>query len=354
MPLSKGYVRNAGTTPLDSRLMESARILSLASGAVRTGVLTAYGAYGDQTDIVVAGSGMAVNVKRADFVTSRSAADGAIIIANTGTTAVPIEAAPAANSRIDVVFVKHNDNAEGNGDTTADPVFGVVKGDAAASPTKKAVPTGAIEIATVTIPAGVTSISASGVAIKNTFRWTAPVGSMVNYRTVDEMQLDSGNAGPGQLAFIFLDSSIWERVTGAGWRVVYAPAFNRNFNRQYERDGLSASTTLGTITLPAMPFAFRAVVKIMGTGGGNSSAGGNFGIAMGISGTGVTASDGWNSREARYRPYFSLKEQATFAKMTRVDVPANTASTLTIAADSTVAISLSVLVDVDLYIAGEY
>lgn len=354
MALSKGFVRNAGTTALDTRLMDAAQVVSTSSRVVRSGVLTAYGAFGTSTDIVVAGSGMNVNVNRADFVTSRRASDGAVIFTNDGATAVPIEAAPPANSRIDVVYVKHNDDSDGNGDANASPVFGVSKGTAAASPTKPSVPTGGLELATVTVPAGATSMSSSGVAIKNTFQFTSAIGAPICYRDTDELQADAGTVIAGQQAFVFKDSSLWQRVTGAGWRCFYHPAFNRNFNRQYERTGIQSLTTLGTISLPAMPFAYRAVVKIMGTGGGNASAGGNFGIGLGISGSGVTASDGWNDRSAKYRPYFSQNEQATYSKMTRVDVPANTSSVLTVQADSTAAITLSVLVDVDCYIAGEY
>lgn len=171
MTLYKGYIRNAQQTPVDVRLATAAQLTRDTSGNVRTGIL------GELPTLVTARGDMAVTVGEANFVSSKSLADGAVIFGNRGFVAVPLEGASTANSRIDVVYVKHNDDTTGDADPF--PIFGVVKGDAAASPIKKAIPTGAIELATILLPAGVTATNSAGVVITQTAQATSLLGSPV-------------------------------------------------------------------------------------------------------------------------------------------------------------------------------
>lgn len=223
MPLSNGFVQNGATTPLDARMMESARFVRTPSGAVRSGVLWTSAASGN---VVGSLSSMAVVVVQADFLVSRTTTDGAVVLSNNGNTNVTLDAAPSSNSRIDVIWVKQNDSTQGDATSTA--AFGKTTGTAAASPTKPAIPTGAVELATVLIPAGVTATNASGVSITNTFQYAASVGGPVRYRSESEMRADVANVNTGTLAYVtnggefYNRGTYWSRVDAATFAVILA------------------------------------------------------------------------------------------------------------------------------------
>lgn len=94
---------------------------------------------------------------------------GALLIQNDGNANVPLPAAPSANSRIDVVYVKQNEMRSPMSDGSDDPTFGVAKGVAAATPVAPAVPAGALALATVLLPAGVSNTAAGGVVITQSY-----------------------------------------------------------------------------------------------------------------------------------------------------------------------------------------
>lgn len=87
---------------------------------------------------------------------SRSGADGASkFIVPTGS--ITTTAAPASNSRLDVVWARQNDPSKGDADNQA--VLGVTQGTAAASPVKPSIPAGAVTLAVYNVPAGITRTS---------------------------------------------------------------------------------------------------------------------------------------------------------------------------------------------------
>jgi hypothetical protein len=97
-----------------------------------------------------------------------------------------------------------------------------VQGTAAPSPVKPAVPTGAVELATVQIPAGATATNSGGVVITQTAQFTAAPGAFVPVRT---LALLTGwtNPSTGQRASVFADSTaanngdyFWN---GTAWRI---------------------------------------------------------------------------------------------------------------------------------------
>lgn len=104
---------------------------------------------------------------------------GALLIQNDGDVKVPIAAAPSANSRIDVVYVKQHETRPPMSDDSDFPVFGVVKGTAAATPVAPAVPSGALALAQVLLPAGVSNTAAAGVVITQTYIGAAMKGDML-------------------------------------------------------------------------------------------------------------------------------------------------------------------------------
>lgn len=108
---------------------------------------------------------------------------GALLIQNDGNVNVPLNAAPSANSRIDIVYVKQHEKRSPMSDSSDVPAFGVVKGTAAAVPVAPAVPDGALALAQVLLPAGVSNTAAAGVVITQTYIGAAMKGDMLRVQT---------------------------------------------------------------------------------------------------------------------------------------------------------------------------
>lgn len=180
MTLTRGFIRNAVTTPLDARLMDMAQIVCNADGSPRTGIM------GAATPSAVGTLGtMNVAIFANEYVVSKGKADGVVVLTNDGTVNVAIAAAPGSNSRIDVIYVKHNDNT--TGDANSLPIFGAVTGTAAASPTKPALPTGALELATLRVYTGTSATNGGSNTLTQTAAFTASRGGTVPFRTKAEL-----------------------------------------------------------------------------------------------------------------------------------------------------------------------
>lgn len=108
---------------------------------------------------------------------------GALLIQNDGNVNVPLDAAPSANSRIDVVYVKQSETRSPMSDGSDVPAFGVVKGTASAVPVAPDVPVGALALAQVLLPAGVSNTAAAGVVITQTYIGAALKGDMLRVWT---------------------------------------------------------------------------------------------------------------------------------------------------------------------------
>lgn len=108
---------------------------------------------------------------------------GALLIQNDGDVKVPLAASPSANSRIDVVYVKQNEARSPMSDSSDVPEFGVAKGVAAATPVAPSVPAGALALAQVLLPAGVSNTAAAGVVITQTYIGAAMKGDMLQVQT---------------------------------------------------------------------------------------------------------------------------------------------------------------------------
>ena len=273
MTLTRGFIRNAVTTPLDARLMDMAQIVDNSDGSPRPGLLD-----GDGRAIVTALATMDVAVAAADFVTTKGTADGVAIFTNDGTVNVAITAAPASNSRIDVVWVRHQDNTTGDGAST--PIFGVTAGVAAASPTKPAIPTGALELATIRVYAGTTATNGGANVTTNTYQMTASRGGIVPFRTVAEINawtnprngqravaIDTGRTALRVAgAWVFDDTGDLALTTGAGYTQTQA-ATCRVRGGMVSMNGrldVASPGTTSAFTLPvgARPSATR-VTQIM-------------------------------------------------------------------------------------------
>lgn len=134
-----------------------------------------------QANIVTGNSNsMSVTVHPFNAVLNRY---GALLIQNDGDVKVPITAAPSANSRIDVVFVKQHETRPPMSDDSDFPVFGVARGVAAATPVAPSVPAGALALAQVLLPAGVSNTATDGVVITQTYIGAALKGDMLQVQT---------------------------------------------------------------------------------------------------------------------------------------------------------------------------
>lgn len=177
VPIDTGDV---GTTELEARLADVGLFESNDGINARPGVLRPKAAN------VVTGTSatgtMTYALAAETFVVTRSTGDGAYRFSSSGTTTVATTAAPVANSRIDVVWVKQNDQTKGDANNLA--VFGVTQGTAAAVPAAPTIPVGALELARATITSTTTRTDAA--AITQTWRHTALRGTAIQIRSDTE------------------------------------------------------------------------------------------------------------------------------------------------------------------------
>lgn len=213
--------------------------------AVRTGVMVGPGSTALVTGTSATGT-MTVAVAPFHAISTRGAADGVYLGVLAAATTVTIAAAPASNSRIDVVYAKQNDSGSTiSPDASTTYVVDKVTGTAAVSPTKPALPVGAVELATVTVAAGATSTNGAGVTIANTALPTVARGAPVPVRT--QAERDALTAYDG-LSVVRLDlgGSREDRISGA-WVTPAAAATTR-----YRKTQRAIGTGTDTYTAPTM------------------------------------------------------------------------------------------------------
>lgn len=180
------------------------------------------------------GDSMSVTVHPFNAVLNRY---GALLIQNDGNVNVPLAAAPSANSRIDVVYVKQNETRSPMSDSSNVPTFGVVNGTAAAVPVAPAVPDGALALAQVLLPAGVSNTAASGVVITQSYIGAAMKGDMLRVQNSAQRDALTGvpdgtllhNVGDGNdyvrkdgkwlFEGLFTENDLTDKNT-KGWNVV--------------------------------------------------------------------------------------------------------------------------------------
>jgi len=221
MTIRKGLpAKKAATDADDTRYDFRNDVTCNADGSPRGGVTSPIG-----TSLVSSTATMNVAVGAFSAVAVRD--NGVVKLANEGTVNVLLDTAPAANSRIDVIYAKQNDSSSTV--TTPDandlPVITFAKGVAAASPAKPALPIGAVELATVLIPAGATATNSSSpaVVITQTAQFTAAAGGIVSFRSVTDLNLWT-TSRPGQFADVYSDPTTSNNATyrwsGSAWAFV--------------------------------------------------------------------------------------------------------------------------------------
>lgn len=159
------------------------------------------------------GDSMSVTVHAFNAVLNRY---GALLVQNDGDVKVALSAAPSANSRIDVVYVKQNETRSPMSDSSDLAMFGVVRGVAAATPVAPAVPDGALALAQVLLPAGVSNTAASGVVITQTYIGAAMKGDMLRVQT--SVQRDAMTmVSEGTLLHNVADNCDYVRTPSGKW-----------------------------------------------------------------------------------------------------------------------------------------
>ena len=204
MTLRKGLpAKNAATDADDTRYDFRNLFVANADGSPRGGITAPVG-----TALLSSTDSMAIAV--ADFAGAAIRDGGPVLLANDGTTNVTLDPAPSSQSRLDVVFAVQHDSSSTVSvpDDDDDPVFGVLKGVAAANPVRNpdGLPAGALELGTVLVPSTATTTSDTGVVITTTAPYTAGAGGKVPFRTYDDLQLWT-TAQTGQSACVTNDST---------------------------------------------------------------------------------------------------------------------------------------------------
>lgn len=175
------------------------------------GILTAGRGVSAGNIVVGLSNQMAVSVLPFQAVLNRM---GALLIMNDAAVTVPLQAAPSTNSRIDTIYLKQNETRAPISDSTDGPVIGVSQGVANITPMPAGIPDGAIELAQVLIPSGVTNTTAGGVVITQTFPYAATRGEELKFRT--EGDLKQFNAAEDVEA-VALDSNTHYVMEGGVW-----------------------------------------------------------------------------------------------------------------------------------------
>jgi len=204
MALRKGLPAKLALTDADDTRYDFRNLVVCnADGSPRGGVTSPVG-------VSLVSSTATMNVSVGAFSAIAARDGGAILLANDGPTNVLLPAAPASNSRIDVIWAKQNDASSTVvvPDANNNALLSSTQGTAAATPTKPAIPTGAVELATVLIPAGATATNSSSpaVVITQTAQFVAAPGGKVPFRTFSDLQAWT-TATTGQTARVFADST---------------------------------------------------------------------------------------------------------------------------------------------------
>lgn len=107
---------------------------------------------------------------------------GTIVAPNDGPVEIPTDPAPGTGSRIDIIYVKHNDPDQGDPDGL--PYVAVAKGVASGTPAPPAIPAGALELARKTVAAGDTNTSMGAGILITAARTGARIRDDVAYLTM--------------------------------------------------------------------------------------------------------------------------------------------------------------------------
>lgn len=203
-----------GTQPVEARKSLAGLLVPSSVVGARQGILPAPG-----DPLRVTGTaGWEYSVNGGHVATSRSDADGSTLFGSDGTTLTPaVAAAPGSGSRYDLIYVRHLDPDQGEGDPAV--VVGVVSGTASGTPVRPAVPAGAVVVAEALMAAGATSTSHANVTITQVLGKTVARGGVLP--VANEAERDALAKYPG-LTVYRIDTGVTEVSDGTAWAAVSA------------------------------------------------------------------------------------------------------------------------------------
>lgn len=238
MTLTKTFpTQDAAGLPItDTRRVMSGLVTRNADGTPRPGVFPA-----SDAPIVTGRASMGYNV--APFLAALARFNNGVeLVANDASMIVNTTAAPASNSRIDVIWVRARFVQHADGSNL--PEIGVTQGVAAAIPTKPAIPAGALELATAEILSTTTTTATA--VITQTAPYTTAAGGVVWFRSKTEQD---GYSAPEGTEGWRLDQKAPVRFQGGAWRPV-----NRTAVFTLAINGFS-DNTLASTAIPTTPKA---------------------------------------------------------------------------------------------------
>jgi len=252
------YGNAAGVvTPLDHKLSNAGMVTKATATTIRAGL------FWPGTATIVSGkANMSYDVAAFTGVTQRSAAAGAVFGGNDGTLNLATDVtgaalvAPGSNSRYHLVFWWHREYSIDG--TDSNPVIGVLQGTAAASPTVPSLASypGAVELARILVPAGVTATN-SGTTITQTAPFTATAGGVIPFRNTTER--DAGTYLAGQLGWL-LDSGTLFVYSGSAWKGA-APGF-LSVAASTANNTSGSVSSLSMVTIPTIPCSASVVLPV--------------------------------------------------------------------------------------------
>lgn len=206
MTVTRSFPTGDSLSITDTRRVIGGLVVKNTDGTPRAGVFPAH------TNPLVTGlSSMAYSVGVFAAATVRIAG-GCELVANDAAVTVATTAAPAANRRIDVIWVRSRFTL--HLDTSNLAEIGVTQGAAAASPVKPSIPAGALELATAEILSTTTTTATA--VITQTHPYTAAAGGTVWLRNSTEQ--GAWTPANGGTAFRLDTGDFLQRVNGA-WQL---------------------------------------------------------------------------------------------------------------------------------------
>jgi hypothetical protein len=218
-PMSVGrglFVRKdstRGTTPVEARVALAGLLTQSGDLGVTPGVLSGGVVSGRSTAPT-----WAYSVGAGHYVTTRSATDGAVLMATDGPTDTPtVSAAPATGSRWDLIWIRHRDVE--NADPDSNAVLGVTSGASGGSPSKPygSVPVGALVLAEAQVSAGASNTADPLVTITPVAPRVAARGGIIPVTSTTQRDLLSAVGSPANPIYTDLGGTIY-RSTGSGWK----------------------------------------------------------------------------------------------------------------------------------------
>lgn len=203
----------------DVRLGQAGLVFRDISGTPRSGLFPNH-----TNAIVTSRTDMRVDVAAFTAAYSRGASYGAILFSNDGSIQSPLLAAPSANSWTYTLYVSVPDTTQA--DAAALPSLQVVRGAAAAIPQKLPVPTGGLELATITIPSTATTTQSANVVITQTSQYTQTANEKLTVRLASELTTGLGATLRRDQRAWALDTNREYTWTGSTWDF-YVPVVMR-------------------------------------------------------------------------------------------------------------------------------